>query len=258
MDASKGTGSVGQWYTWDDTFLTGRFRGCLIAATGFFPLAVTLVDSETVNNWECTLAEALNNWVLVLKKMLASDLLDQIRRKIMVMSREIGASMMTPLTPKSEEKLEALEYEGLAWEVLVASPTVFEVFSERCVNSSYTRHMDMWCVYSFPYDHALAAIRKIKCEAVDFISPYFTSNYFRKTYLHVIQPIPNYNRPIEIKEDNIINPPIVKKQPGRPPGKWILSKGEKKVNRKVHCSNCKEVGHNRESWKNPPKYTPLA
>ncbi|XP_026410466.1 uncharacterized protein LOC113305664 [Papaver somniferum] len=42
----------------DATFLTGRFRGCLIEATGinggkgFFPLVVALVDSETVNNWE--------------------------------------------------------------------------------------------------------------------------------------------------------------------------------------------------------------
>ncbi|XP_026378763.1 uncharacterized protein LOC113273224 [Papaver somniferum] len=47
-------------------------------------------------------AEALNNWVLVHKKMPTSALLDQIRRKIMVMMadrREIGANMMTPLSP---------------------------------------------------------------------------------------------------------------------------------------------------------------
>ncbi|XP_026396119.1 uncharacterized protein LOC113290750 [Papaver somniferum] len=297
------------------TFLTGRFRVCLIAATGinggkgFLPLVVALVDSETVNNWEwfiwnltevvgdgrpitflsdrhegllqgvplvypdsfhsfcyyhlktnlpingsdprytlvldlfqeptyalspknhakaiqkirdlncdwvavyietippesyvnayfkgCrygrtsrTLAEALNNWVM-------------IKRKIMVMMEdrcEIGANMMTPLTPEYEEKLEALQDEG-------------------CVTSSYTRHMDMWRVYGFPCSHALAAIRKIKREAIDFISPYFTSDYFRKTYLHAIHPIPNYNRPVEIKEGDIINPPIVKKQPGRPAGK---------------------------------------
>ncbi|RZC76974.1 hypothetical protein C5167_001111, partial [Papaver somniferum] len=58
----------------------------------------------------------------------------QIRRKIMCLMaerREIGANMMTPLTPEYEEKLVALQDEGLAWEVLVASPTVFEVISER-------------------------------------------------------------------------------------------------------------------------------
>ncbi|XP_026450763.1 uncharacterized protein LOC113350873 [Papaver somniferum] len=332
----------------DATFITGRFRGCLMAATGinggkgFFLLAVALVDSENVNNWECycyyhlktnlpisgsdprytlvldlfqeatyapspenhakdihkirylncnwvddyietippesyvnayfkgcrygrtssTLAEVLNNWVLVHKKMPASALLDQIRRKIMVMMadrREICANMMTPLTPEYEEKLEALQDEGLSWELLVASATVFEVFSES------THMMDLehqtctcqrWRVYGFPCAHALAAIRKIKHEAIDFISPYFTSDYFRKTYLHAIQPIPNYNRHVEIKEDDTINPPIVKKQPGRPPGKRILSEGEKKVKKKVHCNNCKEAGHNREGCKNPPKYTP--
>ncbi|KAI3850864.1 hypothetical protein MKW98_012857, partial [Papaver atlanticum] len=45
--------------------------------------------------------------------------------------RDDGAEMMTPLTPEYEEKLEALQDEGLAWKVLVASPTVFEFFSEN-------------------------------------------------------------------------------------------------------------------------------
>ncbi|XP_026452023.1 uncharacterized protein LOC113352417 [Papaver somniferum] len=50
----------------DATFLTGRFRGCLMAATGIngdkasfsaqfvgvFPLAMALCDSETIDNWE--------------------------------------------------------------------------------------------------------------------------------------------------------------------------------------------------------------
>ncbi|RZC46476.1 hypothetical protein C5167_039429 [Papaver somniferum] len=194
--------------------------------------------------------------------MFASALLDQIRRKIMVMMadrREIGANMMTPLTPEYEEKLEALQDEGLAWEVLVAIPTVFQVFSERTHMVDLEHQIctcQRWRVYCFPCTHALAAIRKIKREAIDFISPYFTSDHFRKTYLHAIQPIPNYNRHVEIKEDDTINPPIVKKQPGRPPGKRILSKGEKKVKRKVHCNNCKEAGHNRAGCKNPPKYTP--
>ncbi|XP_026451566.1 uncharacterized protein LOC113351864 [Papaver somniferum] len=84
-----------------------------------------------------------------------------------------------------------------------------------------------WRVYGFPCAHALAAIRKIKREAIDFISPYFTSDYFRKTYMHAIQPIPNYNRPVEYHPDDTVNPPTVKKQPGRPPGKRIISKHEK-------------------------------
>ncbi|XP_026399026.1 uncharacterized protein LOC113294865 [Papaver somniferum] len=42
----------------DTTFLTGTFKGCLMAATGinggkgFSPLAFALVDSETIDNWE--------------------------------------------------------------------------------------------------------------------------------------------------------------------------------------------------------------
>ncbi|XP_026382813.1 uncharacterized protein LOC113278099 [Papaver somniferum] len=42
----------------DATFLTGRFRGCLMAATGinaengFFPLAMALVPAEDNDNWE--------------------------------------------------------------------------------------------------------------------------------------------------------------------------------------------------------------
>ncbi|RZC52060.1 hypothetical protein C5167_020492 [Papaver somniferum] len=179
-----------------------------------------------------TLAEVLNKWILIHKKIPASALLDQIRRKIMVMMadrHEIGANMMTPLTPEYEEKLEALQDEGLVWEVLVASPTVFEVFSEstHMVDLEHqTCACQRWRIYGFPCAHALAAIRKIKREAIDFISPYFTSDYFRKIYLHCIQSIPNYNRHVDIDENNTINPLIVKKQPGRPPGKRIIRKHE--------------------------------
>ncbi|KAI3951161.1 hypothetical protein MKW98_028565 [Papaver atlanticum] len=327
----------------DATFLIGRFRGCLMEATGinggkgFFLLAMALVDSfhnfcyyhlknnlpitgsdprytlvldhfqevthalspenhakaiQKIRDLNCdwvadyidtippesyanayfkgcrygrtssNIGESFNRWILVHKKMPASALLDQIRRKVMTMMadcRHDSANMMTPLTPEYEEKLAALQDEGLAWQVLVSSPTVFEVFSEsthRVDLEHMTCTCQRWRVYGFPCAHALAAIRKIKREAIDFISPYFTSDYFRKTYLHVIQSIPNYNRPAVIEEENTINPPIVKKQLGRPQGKRIISKGEKKVKRKVHCSNCKEAGHNGAGCKNPLKYTP--
>ncbi|XP_026410019.1 uncharacterized protein LOC113305134 [Papaver somniferum] len=204
----------------DATFLTGRFRGCLMAATGinggFFPLAAALVDSENVNNWEwflsnltevvgdgrpitflsdchegilqgvplvypesfhnlcyyhlmtnmpitgldpSTLAESLNSCLVVHKKMPASALLNQIGKKIMCLMakhREIGANTMTPLTPEYEENLEDIQDEG-------------------CVTCSYNRHMCnwkihiMWRVYGFSCAHALASIRKIKRQAIDFI-----------------------------------------------------------------------------------------
>ncbi|XP_026455497.1 uncharacterized protein LOC113356521 [Papaver somniferum] len=189
------------------------------------------------------IAESYNSWIKVHKKMPAFSLLDQIHKfsfsfyfqvrmkvmRIMAKCRAIGDAVMTPSTPEYDKRLESLQDEGLAW----------------------------WRVYGFPCSHALAAIRKIKREAIDFISPFFTSDYYRKTYLHVIHPIPNYNRHVDIDKDNTINPSsVIKRQPGRPQGKRIISKGEKKAKRKVHCGNCKEAGHNRASCKNPLKYTP--
>ncbi|XP_026410767.1 uncharacterized protein LOC113305991 [Papaver somniferum] len=191
----------------DATFLTGRFRGCLMEATGingdkgFFPLAVALANAENNNSWEWFLrnltqlvgegrpitflsdhhegllhgiplffpdsyhsycyyhlknnlpitdsdprytlvvgidaqlvGESFNSWILVHRKMHASALLDQIRMKIMVIlagRRDDGSKMMILLTPEYEERLEYLQDEFLAWKVLVANPTVFEVFSER-------------------------------------------------------------------------------------------------------------------------------
>ncbi|XP_026429039.1 uncharacterized protein LOC113325007 [Papaver somniferum] len=211
------------------------------------------------------IAESYNSWIKVHKKMPAFALLDQIRMKnmrIMAKRRVIDDAMMTPLTPEYEGRLESLQDEGLAWKVIVSSPTVFEVLSER------THRVDLehstctcqrWSVKGFPCAHALAAIRKVKREPIDFISPYFTSDYYKRTYLHAIQPIPNYNRLADIDKSNTINPPsVIKRQPGRPQGKRILSKGEKEAKRKINCSNCKETGHNRASCKNPPKFTPLA
>lgn len=83
---------------------------------------------------------------------------------LMAERREIGANMMTPLTPEYEEKLVALQDEGLAWEVLVASPTVFEVISERShmVDLEHeTCTCQRWRVYGFPCHHALAAIQRL-------------------------------------------------------------------------------------------------
>ncbi|XP_026452164.1 uncharacterized protein LOC113352569 [Papaver somniferum] len=153
------------------------------------------------------LAESFNSGIKVHKKMPAFALLDQIRMKVMkkmAKHRAIGDSMMTPLTPEYEKRLESLEDEGLSWQV---------------------------ALYGFSCAHALADIRKIKREAIDFISP-----------------------PVDIDEDNTINPPIIKTQPGRPQGKKIIIKGEMKPKRKVHCRNCKEAGQNRAGCKNPLKF----
>ncbi|XP_026410384.1 uncharacterized protein LOC113305577 [Papaver somniferum] len=303
----------------DATFLTGRFIGCLMTATGIngdkgytnlptngsdprYSLVIdhfqeatyalsyenhakaiqkirdlncdwvadyihTIPPESYVNTYfkgcrygytSSTLGESFNSWILVHKKMPTSAFLDQIRMKVMVMMadrHEDGANMMTPLTPEYEKRLEALQDEGLDSQDI------------ECVASSYTIYMHLklivthlilhlWCVYGFPCAHALAAIREIKREAIYFISPYFTSNYFRKTYLHVIQPIPNYNRPADICKDDIIIPPIVNKQPGRPHGKRIESKGENNGKGKVCCSNCTKEGHNMTGCQKPPKYTP--
>ncbi|XP_026396246.1 uncharacterized protein LOC113290870 [Papaver somniferum] len=242
----------------DATFLTGIFRGCLIAATwingdhGFFPLAIALVDAENNNNWEwflrnltqnnlpitgsdprytlmfdhfqeATYALSPENHAKAIQKITylncdwVDDYIDDIppesymnayfkgyrcgrttstsggsfnswiliRMKVMVMMtdhHDDDAKMMTPLTLECKKNLEALQDEGLYWKV---------------------------GIYCFPCDHALASIRKIKHQAIDFVPSYLTSNYFRKTYVHCIQSIPNYNRPADIDEDHTINPPII-------------------------------------------------
>ncbi|XP_026419552.1 uncharacterized protein LOC113315493 [Papaver somniferum] len=88
-----------------------------------------------------TLEESFNSWIKVHKKMPAFSLLDQIHKfffsfhirmkvmKIMAKRRALSDNMMTPLTPEYEKRLEALQDEGLAWQVLVASPTVFKGLS---------------------------------------------------------------------------------------------------------------------------------
>ncbi|KAI3946714.1 hypothetical protein MKW98_003277 [Papaver atlanticum] len=130
--------------------------------------------------------------------------------------REDCAKIMTPLTLEYEKNLEALQDKGLAWQVLVASPTVFEVYSRmnhRVDLEHWTCTCQRWHIYGFPRAHALIAIRRSKRQAIDFISPYFTSDYFKKTYMYVIQLVPNYNWPNDIDEDNTINPSIIRKQP---------------------------------------------
>ncbi|MCL7025441.1 hypothetical protein MKW94_018961, partial [Papaver nudicaule] len=123
-----------------------------------------------------SLAESFNAWITVHKKMPASAFLDQVRMKVMVMmfdNREVGALMKTPLTTLYEEKLQSLSDEGLAWPVNRASTTIYEVLSDE---SSHTVNLEnrtctcqRWRVYGFPCSHALAAMRKGRCDVHEYI-----------------------------------------------------------------------------------------
>ncbi|KAH0727891.1 hypothetical protein KY284_003756 [Solanum tuberosum] len=105
-----------------------------------------------------------------------------------------------------------------------------------------------------PYSHALVAIRHRNKHRDDYYSAYYSNKNYQDTYAIPIDPLPcesTWDVPSHVLEE-VVLPPITRKQPGRPP-KNDRKKGfteEKGKKRKVTCSECGMVGHNKKTCPN--------
>ncbi|XP_028095032.1 uncharacterized protein LOC114295048 [Camellia sinensis] len=135
----------------DGTFLKGRFKGNLLAATakkanqGLFPVAFAIVDSENSTNWEwgrrygemCSNAtESFNNWVGEARRLPITRLVDMIRGQIMeqMSDRQVKCTKWASvICLKMEKKLVAVYNDSRAWCVSQANDDVYEVHSHPSV-----------------------------------------------------------------------------------------------------------------------------
>lgn len=100
--------------------------------------------------------------------------------------------------------------------------------------------------YQSPCSHAIAAARHEEVDPISLFFDRYTVKALRKTYRHPLVPISLEALII----DTTIQPPIIKKQVGRPRTKRIR-KGS--WNRKqTRCSTCMDWGHNKKGCRNQP------
>ncbi|XP_026410520.1 uncharacterized protein LOC113305725 [Papaver somniferum] len=152
-----------------------------------------------------SVSESFNNWISDDKKLPACSLVDTIKLRIMKMmsERHKESSLMNPelLTPAYQALLELHIQMGRPWRVTQSDNHLFKVHSPR------------WRVYGFPCSHATAAIAATGSRFLDYIDNYFKVSSFHELYSLAIRPVPNYDRPDEYTEEDIILPPTVIRDP---------------------------------------------
>ncbi|XP_026441598.1 uncharacterized protein LOC113340733, partial [Papaver somniferum] len=85
----------------------------------------------------------------------------------------------TRLTPEYEALLKENIDIGRTWTVVQSMERLYEV---------------RWRVNGFPCAHACAAIQATREDIYSFVEPYFTTEWYNRTYQHIILPIPNYDK----------------------------------------------------------------
>ena len=79
---------------------------------------------------------------------------------------------------------------------------------------------------------------------------YFHIKRYSHAYSESIIPIPTVDKPETTFAEAVIKPPVIRRQPGRPKKKMILSRGE--ITRQIKCRRCGQIGsHNKKSSKEP-------
>ncbi|XP_026438578.1 uncharacterized protein LOC113337113 [Papaver somniferum] len=200
-----------------------------------------------------TLSESFNNWILDYKKLSAFSLLYAIRLKVMKMNstRRVEGleTFNTRLTPTFEALLKENIDIGRTWTVTESMERLYEVASPRThsvdiLQKTCTCHR--WRVNGFPCAHACNAIQSTREDIYSFVEPYFTTEWYNKTYEEIILPIPNYDKAQAYDPSDRIIVPILVPPPGRRKAQRFKNAWEKQK-RPMMCTKCFTLGHHNRA-----------
>ncbi|XP_026417085.1 uncharacterized protein LOC113312556 [Papaver somniferum] len=108
-----------------------------------------------------------------------------------------------------------------------------------------TKSMErLWRVNGFPCAHVCAAIQATREDIYSFVEPYFTTEWYNRTYQEIILPIPNYDKPqsYDLSDRVIVPIPL----PGRRRTQRIKNAWEKQK-RPMMCAKCFTLGHHNRA-----------
>ncbi|XP_026417125.1 uncharacterized protein LOC113312597 [Papaver somniferum] len=207
------------------------------------------------------IAESFNNVIKHDKSLPALELVDVIRAKIMEQNykRLLESNKWTTrLNPHMQERFNKRITDCRSYKFQRSSEKVFEIISpigKHTVNlDSRTCSCKWWQKHSFPCTHAMKAMLQIgNDEPYNYISPYYTSDYYRRLYSRPIYLIPDSEKPPGINEKGYVFPPNgVREQGGSPKGVRYMSSHEK-VRKKRKCGQCGILTfHNRRTCHRSP------
>ncbi|KAL7208310.1 hypothetical protein ACSBR1_030130 [Camellia fascicularis] len=210
----------------DKTFLKGKFKGNLLAATAKDGNQAYSSRGSRYGEMSSNAVELFNSWIRDARHLPITQIIDSIQTQIM---RQMA---------KRRHKAEA-------WHGVVCSK-----MEARLVKMYNKVRSWLWQIKGFPCVHAVVAIRNNNKDLYELVNPYYHVAEYRSSYAHNIIPIPTIEKPPFNAEAFVIQPPIVKRPPRRPKKKQMLSRGEQV--QQIRCSRCQRMGnHNRKTCKEP-------
>ncbi|ERN07906.1 hypothetical protein AMTR_s00012p00235430 [Amborella trichopoda] len=229
--------------------------------------AVSWINSIPTENWATAffkgdryniltsnIAESFNNWLNEARDSPIISLVECIHIKMMELfnqRRDDGGKWTGMLTPFAEKYIAKMVQPSRQHDVRHCRPTEFEIISHEQTFfvdlGQRTCSCRQWEVQGLPCSHAIAAIHNKKYDVCSFCQDWFYVAKYQATYLEAIHPVLDAST-WEGDEKLSIEAPPTKKRPGRPRKNKICSEPSKPL---VHCSNCKQIGHNRRSCRDP-------
>lgn len=216
-------------------------------ARAFFP-------SNRYSIMTTNIAECMNAILRDARSLPIIPLLEEIRSKIQEWfyeRRNKAAEATTPVTPWLEKLLQKRLNDCRTFTVTPLSMYEFQVctfeFSTTVNLESKTCACRQFQLDQYPCIHAIAACRYKNLSPYSYCSEYYSISLWRQCYANTIYPLDDrclWHAPPEIQQ-RVVHPPIVRRPPGRPRTRRILSRGEERPQRK--CSRCGGVGHNRQT-----------
>ncbi|KAK9292820.1 hypothetical protein L1049_020800 [Liquidambar formosana] len=137
------------------------------------------------------------------------------------------------------------------WIVRSAGNCVFKVQSYPSISVDIRKRICscyQWQLNGFSCAHAAQAVQKSGEKIYDCIEDYFHTHYYKSSYSQNIYPVPTVGIQDYPTDGDVILPPSLKKQLGRPKKKRIRSRGEKTT--QIRCGRCNKLGnHNKKTYK---------
>ncbi|XP_043693045.1 uncharacterized protein LOC122643493 [Telopea speciosissima] len=204
--------------------------------------------SESFNNW---ITDLRNKPILILVDELISTLMDRFYK---MYSR--GRTYHDTLTPKARGKLNKVQEESRIFRVLLADDFQYELtdnIASRCLVNLKDRTCccKVWESTGMPCKHTAAAILHKRELLETYCDAYYNMQKCMVAYAGFIAPLPALNGLREDVMNYVVQPPLLKRMPGRPHVNRRREQDEapttefRKKSRTIRCNNCKQLGHNK-------------
>ncbi|KAL7219360.1 hypothetical protein ACSBR2_012432 [Camellia fascicularis] len=200
--------------------------------------------------------KSFKSWIREARHLPISQLIDSIRANIvrqMAKRRRKAQALADVICPKMEAQLIKVYNKGKSWLVSQSNDNVHEVHSFPSVMvdvGKRTCSCFQWQINRFPCAHAVVVIHNSGLDLYELVATFYHVAAYQNSYKQTIYPIPTIEKPSFSAVYFVIQSPAVKRPPGRPKKKRMLSKREQV--QQIRCGHYQCMGnHNRKTCKEP-------